>query len=561
MSHDIDRRTFVRGAALGAGALVLGPASAALPREARRLSRTGVFRQGVASGEPGPRAITLWTRLEEMERGGVVALEVARDKRFRNVVRRMRVPVEGRRDSTARVRLTGGFLAPGEEYYYRFATRADDSPVGRFRTPPPAGSSEPVRIAFFSCQEFIAGHYAAHADLATQDVDLVVCLGDYVYEQAFADQTSRNQPVRQDTTAPDGETQTLAEYRAKYGLYHTDPRLLEVRRKFPLLAIWDDHEVEDNYAGDRPGGAASSRRVEFAARRANGYRAFFEHMPRVGSGRVYGRYSLGAADLFLLDTRRYRDDQPCNPDDAFVSQPCPPSVTDAPGRTLLGAAQKAWLKDSLRRSRARWKLIANQVMITSLDAAPRNPLNTDSWDGYGAERAEIVDFLADHGIADVSFVTGDIHTFFAGDVTRTGRRAVRGADSPVDGPARATEFVCGAVTSPGIVDRVADAEAERVAAAAPIDAAVLGVNPQIVYSNQAYKGYGILEARRDELRVVYRAVRETRREPTSAFSLRRFRVEAGSPAVIDEGGPIELPAPVVPELPLPPGLIPGAPVP
>ena len=171
-------------------------------------------------------------------------------------------------------------------------------------------------------------------------------------------------------------------------------------------------------------------------------------------------------------------------------------------------------------------------MITSLDAPPRNPINTDSWDGYGAERAELIDHLGSHDIEDVAFITGDIHTYFTGNVTRTGRR------TPIDGPVRATEFVCGSITSPGIIDRVADSEPERVAAAAAIDAAVLGNNPQIVYSNQAYKGYGLVEATADELRVQYRAVRETRRQPSETFTLRSFRVETGSAAVIDDGGPL-----------------------
>ena len=271
--------------------------------------------------------------------------------------------------------------------------------------------------------------------------------------------------------ARDGEAQTLDEYRRKYSLYHTDERLLEVRRQFPLLAIWDDHEVEDNYAGGLPGGAAKSRRVPFADRRANGYRAWYEHMPRTGTGDIYGRVPLGAAELFLLDTRQYRDDQPCNPSDAFVSNPCLPSDYDKPGRTLLGATQKAWLKDALAGSQAKWKLIANQVMITSLDAPPHNPINTDSWDGYGAERAELIDFIGASGIKDVSFITGDIHTYFTGEVTRSGRRG------PTDGPVRATEFVGGAIMSPGIVDRAASTEAERIAAAAPADAAVLRQQP------------------------------------------------------------------------------------
>ena len=184
-----------------------------------------------------------------------------------------------------------------------------------------------MRIAFFSCQEFIAGFYHAHADLARQDVDLVVCLGDYIYEQSYADQASASQPVRTDQTAPDGETQTLAEYRAKYGLYHTDPNLIEVRRRFPLVAIWDDHEVEDNYAGTLPGGAATHRRVPFLERRANGYRAWLEQMPRtrMNPARTYRTLSLGSTELFLLDTRQFRDDQPCNPDDSVLSDHARPA--------------------------------------------------------------------------------------------------------------------------------------------------------------------------------------------------------------------------------------------
>lgn len=132
-------------------------------------------------------------------------------------------------DFTVRARVVGGSLQAGEQYYYRFRTKDAHSPVGRFRTARPPDSREPVKIAFFSCQEFIAGYHTAHADLAPRDdVDLVVCRGDYVYEQAFANQTSRNQPVREDKTAPDGETQTLDEYRRKYPLYHTDQNLLDV---------------------------------------------------------------------------------------------------------------------------------------------------------------------------------------------------------------------------------------------------------------------------------------------------------------------------------------------
>jgi alkaline phosphatase D len=544
MSKRIDRRTFVRSALTAGAGVLLAPSAGWTAAQRARLATEGAFAQGVASGEPATNAITLWTRLEGLTSSGNVGIEVARDPGFARVVSRGTAVADAAADFTVHQRVSGAFLKPGEEYFYRFSTAAASSPVGRFRTARPAGSSETVRIAFFSCQEFIAGFYAAHRDLAAQDVDLVVCLGDYIYEQAFASTGSPNPPVREDDSAADGEAQTLAEYRRKYSLYHSDANLREVRRQFALVGEWDDHEVEDNYAGDLPGGAANSRRVPFAERRSNGYRAWFEHMPRrmtggVGGDRIYGSLPLGNAELFLLDTRQYRDDQPCNPTDAALSAPCPPTTTDDPSRTLLGAEQKAWLKGALSASRARWKVIANQVMICSLDAPPHSPLNTDSWDGYGAERQELVDFIGSEAISDVTFVTGDIHTFFAGDVTRTGRQTVRGEDDtdPVNGPSRATEFVGGAVTSPGIVDRAASNEAQRVAAAAPADAAVLANNPHLTYSNQAYKGYCVLEAAAGQLGVRYQAVHEHRAADSGVFTLRRFRVDSGRPVVVDEGGP------------------------
>ena len=554
MARRYDRRTFIRGAALGGGAIVL---IGTPPANARKLglAKDAAFRQGVASGEPGPRAITLWSRLEGLDKPALVGVEVAKDAGFRKVIHRERLVAEAKHDWTVRTRLVGGPLEPGEQYDYRFVTKDGSSPAGRFRTAWPAGSREPVTIVFFSCQEWGAGFYAAHRDLARRDVDLVVCLGDYIYEKTYAEQ-----PVRENQSAEDGEAQTLGDYRRTYELHHSDPNLLEVRRRFPLVAIWDDHEVEDNYADGLPGGQAQHRRVSFAQRKRNGYRAFFEHMPRRlrADLRTYGSIPLGNAELFLLDSRQFRGDQPCNPSDGALSQPCPPSTTDDPSRTLLGAPQKAWLKQALQGSKARWKLIANQVMITSLDAPPHNPLNTDSWDGYGADRHELLTHIAANGIEDVTFVTGDIHTFFAGDVSASGRRTLRDADAPdpVNGPVIATEFVGSSITSQGIVDRAASTEEQRVAAAAGADAAVLGNNPQMVYSNQAYKGYGLLEAG-DALRVRYRAVHDARKRDSTVFTLRRFRVESGRAAVVDDGGPVALPAPSAP-LPAPPGA-PGIP--
>ena len=368
-----------------------------------------------------------------MEQGGrhradePAQVEISRDEDFRSVLYRQNVVADVERGFAVHHRADNAALKPGEQYFYRFYTCDENSPVGRFRTARPADSAEPVRIGFFSCQAFEAGFYTAHAGLAAEpDLDAVVCLGDYIYEKVFY-----NDPeARPDRTGrdKDGYVETLEEYRAKYALYHTDSRLLEVRRKFPLIAITDDHEVEDNYAGGTPGGEGREGGIPFAQRRNNGYRTFFEHMPRIRdpreADRTYGSIPLGRhAELMLLDTRQYRDDQPCG-DQFFV--PC--TESEAPGRTLLGAAQKQWLKDRLAASPATWKVVANQVMIMSLDGPSRNEVNKDGWDGYAAERQELLEFLDQRKIQDVTFITGDIHTFLAGNVTATGRQGA--ADRP-----------------------------------------------------------------------------------------------------------------------------------
>lgn len=504
----------------GAGGALLVPswrtaASLATPE----LAREARFTQSVAAGQPSTASATLWTRLDGLTKPARLQYEVSTDPGFRTVVARKTVTASPEDGFSVHARVGG--LEPREQYWYRFVTCDAESPVGRFRTALPADSREPVRIGFFSCQDYQSGFYTAHTALASeQDLDLVVCLGDYVYERGFYT------GPRKDTTGAnkDAEVQTLAEYRDKYALYHSDPNLLAMRQAHALIAITDDHEVEDNYAADQPGEATQNKRVEFLERRANGYKAFFEHMPRLrtpgDADRTYGRMLLGAnADLLFLDERQYRSDQPCGDS---MAQPCPEA--DEPGRTMLGAAQKTWFKDALAGSPATWKLIGNQLMFMSLDVTPGQPLVVDSWDGYTAERRELAEFIRDRRIQDVAFLTGDIHTFFAGVCTPSGRG---GNGQP---PAVATEFVGGSITSQGIADRYGG-EGGRDGAAFPIDSGVPVVNPHIVFSNQSFKGYGVLEARPDELLVQYKAPRTVTAERSDVFTLARFRVPKGEARV------------------------------
>ncbi|MCW3010731.1 MAG: hypothetical protein JWO90_1135, partial [Solirubrobacterales bacterium] len=473
------------------------------------------FGSGVAAGLPGERDITLWTRVDDVDRNSRVRLEVARDRGFARTVLRRDVRVPSIRDFTARARVTG--LQPGAEYFYRFTTKREGSTVGRFRTARPADSAEPVRIGVFSCMDYRSGYYTGHRALAEeQDLDLVVCLGDYIYEQVFYP----GPDDRRDTTGADGDgyVMSLAEYRDKYRLYKADPDLQALHAAHPFVAIWDDHEVEDNYNGDRVDAASKDTRPRsLPERRRQGYLAFYEYMPRVRmtpvDTKIYGSIPLGAnAEVFLLDQRQYRDPQPCG-DELLV--PC--LEVDAP-RTFLGQEQKAWFKRALTSSKARWKLVANQLMIMSLDSAPGQTLNVDAWDGYAAERREVLEHVLANGVEDLAFLTGDIHTFFAGDVFTTGRR--------LGGRAVATEFVAGSMTSLGLEDQF------PAAALPAITAGLRATNPHLRYVELSRRGYAVVEARPSELRVAYKGPASTtvRDSPVSTFA--RFRVAAGSPQVL-----------------------------
>ena len=348
-----------------------------------------------------------------------------------------------------------------------------------------------------------------------------MCLGDYIYERNFYD------GPRKDTLGAnkDGEVQTLAEYRSKYRMYKTDADLRAMHASAPFAAIWDDHEVEDNYAGDEPGEATQKVRVPFVARQGNAYRAFYEYMPfkpytgkpELGSD-LYRRMRLGSnVELFLLDERQYRDDQPCG--DSFFT-PC--DDAESKPRKYLGDRQLAWLKRRLRASGGAWRLIGNQLMVMALDTAQGAPINKDSWDGYGQERRDLLGHIQASGIENVAFLTGDIHTFFAGDVGVDGR----GPESV------ATEFVGGSITSLGVPETL------RGATGVPLtnDQYLLVsnnlplTNPHLKYQEQSSRGYGVAEASPTELKVTFKAV-DSKRRSSATRTIGRFRVRRGNPRV------------------------------
>ncbi|MEJ7891903.1 MAG: alkaline phosphatase D family protein [Solirubrobacteraceae bacterium] len=506
------RREALSAAGAGAAGLVLSGAVPGWARKRPLLARGGTFAQGVAAGLPRRSGATLWSRLEDVEGPALVRLEVAEDRGFRRVVdRRVQSTAPGR-DWTLKAQVTG--LDPDREYFYRFETRDAESAVGRLRTLPARGSQRPLRIGFWTCQAFTQGYWGSHVGLAAEDdLDLVVCLGDYVYESGGTSAL----PGRNDPTGDGGTASTLDQYRAKYRLYRTDAALRDLHAAHPHVYLWDDHEVVNNYWRE---GQAGQRVEGLRERRAAAYRAWFEHqpVPRIGepgATRIYRSLRLGATgELFLLDGRQYRDAQPCA--DANLA-PCPAAAD--PGRTLLGAEQKAWLQAGLRRSRAAWKVIANPVMLMALDTpAPGFSKFVDTWDGYTAERAELVSSWTRDALRDLLVMTGDDHDGYAGLVRPDGRSA---------GAPAAAEFVVPSTSS----DNTAELAGGSDAAAAVAEANARQANPHLALVDQRRHGYAVLTLTGSEARISYRHV-ASRQDPRSPVSTSYgFRVPRGAAAL------------------------------
>ncbi|MCW2991184.1 MAG: hypothetical protein JWM73_1778 [Solirubrobacterales bacterium] len=447
------RRQFIRtGAPFAAAAIFVPEALASLPNaHASAALKGGKFSDGVISGDPAQNGITLWTRVDGVEKAGTVALEVAKDKGFKNVVASKKIKTSAAQNHAVKAKVTG--LKAHEQYYYRFATKGEDSPVGAFRTALPADSNETVRFAFFSCADYTHGFYNAYEKMAAEsDLDFVICLGDYIYDESYHDKADgtavRNdnigRPPAEGYTSVHLAAHTLKDYRDKYSLYRSDASLRKMHQKFPMVVLWDDHEVQNNYAGKPADGGLPANEEYTKARQAAGYKAFFENQPisRRGGDRVYRSINYGKnVELFVMDQRQYRDNQPC--DDA-VAPPC--ADWDQP-RDFLGRAQMDWLKQSLSASKASWKIMASELMVMPAKVLGGSYYTFDNWQGYPQEREELLQHIKTKSIDDVVFVTGDIHTFIAGDVrTKMG-----------DGESVALEFVGGSITSQGLGETDLDA--------------------------------------------------------------------------------------------------------
>ncbi|MER7723694.1 alkaline phosphatase D family protein [Streptomyces sp. NPDC096323] len=433
-ARNTGRRRFltVTGAAaalaFSVGLPAAGAASAA-ELDARRIGEDP-FTLGVASGDPLPESVLLWTRLAprpfEPDSGLPAARiqvgwELARDERFQRVVRRGTATAHPEFHHSVHVEVKG--LAPDRVLYYRFRTGQWTSPVGRTRTAPaPGAHKRELSLAAVSCQAYHDGYFTAYKHLAQEDVDVVFHLGDYLYEYAVtATGGARNYTDRTLPALFNRETTTLEDYRLRYALYKSDPDLRAAHAAHPFVVTWDDHETENNYAGDTPENSVPPE--EFLIRRAAAYRAYWENQPLRTPQRpegpdmkLYRRLQFGRLAQFdILDTRQYRSDQAYG--DGWQT---PGPESEDPSRTLTGAAQERWLIDGWRHSKATWNVVPQQVTFARRRDVPTDAykLSMDSWDGYPASRDRVLKGAEATGVDNLMVLTGDVHVGYAFDLKR-----------------------------------------------------------------------------------------------------------------------------------------------
>ncbi|UQU65026.1 alkaline phosphatase D family protein [Couchioplanes caeruleus] len=445
----LSRRTLLlSGAAVGAATAATSWPLAASAAPYRGPLRSDPFTLGVASGDPDADGFVLWTRLAPVPLaadglGGMpsrdvpVHWEVAADARFRKIVRRGVAAARASAAHTVHVELNG--LLPAREYFYRFKAEKYVSPVGRTRTAPSRWAfPKALAMSFVSCSQYEHGYFTAYRRLAEDQPDLVLHLGDYQYEYA---PHTYNAPTGNPRDHAGPETVTLANYRQRHAQYKSDPDLQAAHAVAPWAVVFDDHEVENNWADEVP----EQPDPHFLARRAAAFQAYYENMPlrrtSVPRGidmQLYRRLHWGRLATFhMLDTRQFRDDQGC--DDGYKD--CP-AATD-PARSITGARQEAWLIDGFHRSSARWDVLGQQVFFGQRDnnSGTAKVVSMDSWDGYAASRDRITRGWVDAGVRNPVVLTGDVHAHWADELkldwTDPTSRTV------------GTELVCSSITSTG----------------------------------------------------------------------------------------------------------------
>ncbi len=467
------------------------------------------FSLGIASGDPDEEGFVIWTRIapDPLNGGGMprenveVSWMISEDENFRRVIRKGDTVARHDWAHSVHVELTG--LDPDRWYWYQFKVGDHVSPKGQARTMPLSGAMpDRLRFAFASCQHYETGYYTAFEHMAREDLDLIIHLGDYIYEYA-----GRDSRIRKHTGS---EIFSVSDYRNRYALYRSDPALQAAHASAPWLVTWDDHEVDNNYA-DHISEELNVDPELFLQRRANAYKAYYEHMPlRLSSlpdgpeMLLYRKIGFGRlADFFVLDTRQYRSDQPCGDKTSL----CDDAMN--PENTMLGQAQKAWLKQGLSDSHSEWNVLAQQVMVAQLDriAGKEVGYSMDKWTSSELERRELIRYIGQDEIKNPIVLTGDIHSNWANELLLDfdgGKPRSVGA-----------EFVGTSISSSGDGQRYPDG----------LDA-ILAENPFVKFHNKE-RGYVSCEVVEDQWRTDYRTVDYVTRRGAPIRTRASFVVENG----------------------------------
>ena len=512
-NHSVNRRSFIAASSSLAAAALWSSCSLGRALRNSKLSDYP-FQLGVASGDPDPFGVVLWTRLapRPLDRGGMpqlpieVSWQIAEDARMVKVVQKGTVTARPEWAHSVHVEVNG--LRSDRWYWYQFKAGSEVSPVGRTRTMPMADAvPHRMRFAFASCQHFETGYFTAYEHMVREDLDFVVHLGDYIYEGGGIPLRVRRHvgPV----------LESLADYRNRHAQYKTDAALQSMHAAAPWIVTWDDHEFANNCAGaisEDP----SVMPEDYLKRRAHAYQAYYEHMPLRRSSlpngsdmQLYRSIAFGKlAQFFVLDTRQYRTDQPCGDGN---KPPCD-GVYD-PKATLLGERQRNWLLDGLGQSSSNWNVLAQQVMMARVDRTPGETVahSMDQWPGYEMERRQLLRYIHEQNISNAVVLTGDIHSNWANNLI---------ADfDALDSKTVATEFVGTSISSGGDGAREPK-DLEKL----------LSENPFVKFHN-AERGYVRCEVTPKEWKSDYQVVEYVSRKGAPLRTRASFVVESERPGL------------------------------
>jgi len=491
--------------------VLLGLAGLAAPGRAANAAYP--FSLGVASGSPLLDSVILWTRImADAPVAMAVRWEVAHDQAFTRIAARGTGQALPALAHSVHVDVKG--LEPARWYWYRFMLGDAVSPVGRTRTAPaPDAMPASLKLAVASCQHWEFGSFAAHRHIAAAAPDLVAFLGDYIYEWGPYHLAHPATARRVD------ESFTLAQYRARYAQYKSDPDLQAAHLAAPWIVTWDDHEVANDYARD----SDERRDIDFAARRAAAYQAFYEHMPlrasipaSFGDLRIHERYDWGRLARFhVLDDRQYRDRHACTPSgrggSSSVTRAC--AALRDPRRSMLGRAQEDWLADGFRSSKARWNIIAQQTpMAQSSQVTVATPSDgrfwNDGWDGYPLARKRLFDALLAGKAANPIVLAGDVHTFYATDLKQDFNRPTSKGN-----PVIATEF-CGTSVTSGSRPQARTLQ-------------YVDMNPHVRYGRSDKRGFMLMEVTPKQTTTLFMGLDDVRDKASAIATLASFTVSDG----------------------------------